>query len=136
MAEGSQEKGLINILFIFLLSSSGIYPIAQDHENAKLGDELFVIDLAKCQPVSKRYGWGLGYDNVEVKGIEQNRCVIRHVMDWEAKYTVVECRVKTSLKKLAIIKGPLYEVGFNPGIRKYCKVVKRGYQSPGEPEPK
>jgi hypothetical protein len=128
---------MTSILLILSLISSSFYHAVQDPdpEKAKFRDKLYVIDLVKCQPLSKRYGWDLGYDNIEVKGIEQNRCVIRHVTDWEGKYTVSECRVKPSLKRLAIIKGPLAEAALDLDYRKYCKVVKTGRQFPGDPDP-
>lgn len=133
---------MATILLILLSFASGFYSGAQllpqdpDPDKAKFGDELFSIDLVRCEPLSKRIGWGLGYDNVEVKGKEKNRCVIRKITVWEADYTVSECRPKTSLKRLAIIKGPLYDIGFKPAIeRSFCKVVKRGRQLYGDPEP-
>jgi hypothetical protein len=107
-----------------------------DPNNAEFGDELFSIDLLNCQPLSKRFGWGLGYDNVEVKGKEEDRCVIRKVTAWEGDYTISECRPKTSLERLVIIKGPLFNIGFKPLIEgSLCKVVKSGHQFPGDPEP-
>jgi hypothetical protein len=127
------------IVFIgpsFLLSPAQFPYQDPDPDKAKFGDELFSIDLLKCQPLSKRFGWGLGYDNVEVKGKEKNRCVIRKVASWEGNYTVSECRPKTSLKRLAIIKGPLYNIGFKPAIERSCKVVKKGHQFPADADPK
>jgi hypothetical protein len=133
---------MATILIILLSFASSFYSGAQlpqqdpDPDRAKLGDELFSIDLVRCEPFSKRIGWGLGYDNVEVKGKEKNRCVIRKVTVWEADYRVSECRPKTSLKRLAIIKGPLFDIGFKPAIeRSFCKVVKSGRQLCGDPDP-
>lgn len=121
---------MTNILLILSLIACGLCHAVQDPdpEKAKFGDRLYFIDLVKCQPVSKRYGWGLGYDNIEIKGREKNRCIIQHVKDWEGEYMVSECRVKPSLKRLAIIKGPLAEVALALNYRKYCKVIKTGHQ--------
>ena len=134
---------MATILLILLSFASGFYSGAQlsqqdpDPNKPKFGDELFSIDLVRCEPLSKRIGWGLGYDSVEVKGKEKKRCVIRTVTAWEADYTVSECRPKTSLKRLAIIKGPLYNIGFKPAIeRSFCRVVKSGHQFPGDADPK
>jgi len=105
------RRTMASILLIIVFFAPGFYSGAkfpyqgQDPDKARPGDELFSIDLLKCQPLSKRFGWGRGYDNIEVKGKERNRCVIRKVTAWEADYTVSECRPKTSLKRLAIIKG-------------------------------
>jgi ribosomal protein S17 len=127
---------MATIVLILVSFAAGFYPGAQssqqeaDSDQAKVGDELFSIDLVKCEPLSKRIGWGLGYDSVEVKGKEKNRCVIRKVAAWEGDYTVSECRPKTSLKRLAVIKGPLYNIGFKPAIERSCKVVKKGHQFP------
>ena len=133
---------MATILLILLSFASGLYSGAQlsqqdpDPDKAKFGDELFSIDLLKCESISKRFGWGLGYDNIEVKGKQKNRCVIRKVTVWEADYRVSECRPKTSLKRLAVIKGPLYDIGFKPAIqRSFCKIVKSGHQFPGDPDP-
>ena len=133
---------MVYILLIILVLAPVFYSSPQlphqepDFANAKFGDELFSIDLLKCQPLSKRFGSGLGYESLQVKGKEKNRCVIRKVQAWEADYTVIECRPKTSLKRLAIIKGPLYDIGFKPSIYKSsCKVVKSGRQLPGDPDP-
>ena len=128
---------LIVLFFAPSFYSGAMYSVQDlDPEKASFGDVLFSIDLVKCEPVSKRIGWGLGYDNVEVKGKKKNRCVIRKVTVWEADYRVSECRPKTSLKRLAIIKGPLYDIGFKPAIeRSFCKVVKSGRQLYGDPDP-
>ena len=127
---------LILLFFTPSFYSSAIFTVQDpDPEKANFGDELFSIDLVRCEPISKRIGWGLGYDNVEVKGKDKNRCVIRRVTDWEADYTVSECRIRTSLKRLAILKGPLLNIGFKPAIERSCKVIKRGHQYPGDPDP-
>jgi hypothetical protein len=131
------SKGnMVYLLFILLLISPGIYSDQDpDPEKAKFGDELFAIDLVECQPISKRFGWGLGYDNIEVKGKEKHRCLIRLVTVWEADYKVVQCRIKPSLERLAVIKGPLYDVGFKQDVRKYCKLVETGHLRPFQLEP-
>jgi hypothetical protein len=132
---------MTNIFLILLFFAPGFYSGTQilaqepDPEKANFGDELFSIDLVRCEPISKKIGWGLGYDKVEVKGKDKKRCIIRRITDWEADYIVTECRIKTSLKRLAIIKGPLFNIGFKPAIEGSCKVIKKGHQFPGDPDP-
>lgn len=89
-----------------------------------LKQSALTIDLAQCAAASRNLLWGLGSETIEVKGLQRNKCLVRHFMEIEGGYSESQCRIPVSVGELSIYEGGSLFY-FSRDVAKYC-VVKTG----------